>query len=127
MNEWQAEDNRDVEACRNRAFLDELRFAKQQQWTVTNYTLLLMGAVYGLAKVTGKSPTTFCERVAWSAVMVWSWALVSSSSLTLRGTLGSLAPAKGTWRRNLSPKTGSSLGVNGACRSGSSSQCCAVS
>jgi hypothetical protein len=37
-----------------RAFFDELRFAKQQQWTVTNYTLLLMGAAYGLAKLTAK-------------------------------------------------------------------------
>jgi hypothetical protein len=51
-----------------RAFFDELRFAKQQQWTVTNYTLLLMGAAYGLAKLTAKSPT-FCERVAWCAVV----------------------------------------------------------
>jgi hypothetical protein len=51
-----------------RAFLDELRFAKQQQWTVTNYTLLLMGAGYGLAKLVAKSPT-FCERVAWCAVV----------------------------------------------------------
>ncbi len=35
-----------------RAFLDELRFAKQQQWTITNYALLLMGAAYGVAKLT---------------------------------------------------------------------------
>jgi hypothetical protein len=51
-----------------RAFLDELRFAKQQQWTVTNCTLLLMGAAYALAKLIAKSPT-FCERVAWCAVV----------------------------------------------------------
>jgi hypothetical protein len=51
-----------------RALLDELRFAKQQQWTVTNYTLLLMGSVYGLARLTTKSPT-FYERVAWCAVV----------------------------------------------------------
>ena len=45
-----------------------MRFAKQQQWTVTNYTLLLMAAAYGLAKLIAKSPT-FCERVAWCAVV----------------------------------------------------------
>jgi hypothetical protein len=52
-----------------RAFFDELRFAKQQQWTVTNYTLLLMGAAYGLAKLTATSPPNFHERVAWCAVV----------------------------------------------------------
>jgi hypothetical protein len=51
-----------------RAFLDELRFAKQQQWTITNYILLLMGAAYGVAKLTAKSPT-FSERVIWCAVV----------------------------------------------------------
>jgi hypothetical protein len=51
-----------------RALLDELRFAKQQQWTVTNYILLLMGAAYGVAKLTAKSPT-FPESVIWCAVV----------------------------------------------------------
>ena len=45
-----------------------MRFAKQQQWTVTNYTLLLMGAAYGLAKLTAESPTLH-ERAAWCAVV----------------------------------------------------------
>jgi hypothetical protein len=52
-----------------RAFFDELRFAKQQQWTVTNYTLLLMGAAYGLAKLTAKSPPTPCARGVWCAIV----------------------------------------------------------
>jgi len=51
-----------------RAFLDELRFAKQQQWTITNYVLLLMGAAYGVAKLTAKSTPTFCEKIVWCAV-----------------------------------------------------------
>jgi hypothetical protein len=34
-----------------RAFSDELRFAKQQQWTITNYSLLLMAAVFGVARL----------------------------------------------------------------------------
>jgi hypothetical protein len=50
-----------------RAFFDELRFAKQQQWTITNYLLLLMGAGFGLFKVTSPSPTQ-CEKVVWSAL-----------------------------------------------------------
>jgi hypothetical protein len=50
-----------------RAFFDELRFAKQQQWTITNYLLLLMGAGFGLFKLTSPSPTQ-CEKVVWSAL-----------------------------------------------------------
>src|SRR5947209_6047473 len=48
-----------------RAFSDELRFAKKQQWTITNYVLLLMGAVFGVAKLTSKSPTFYYENVLW--------------------------------------------------------------
>jgi hypothetical protein len=38
-----------------RALIDELKFAKQQQWTITYYTLLLMGAVFAVAKLSSKS------------------------------------------------------------------------
>jgi hypothetical protein len=40
-----------------RAFFDELRFSKQQQWTITNYTVLLVAGVLGVAKAI--SPATF--------------------------------------------------------------------
>jgi hypothetical protein len=69
-----------------RAFFDELRFAKQQQWTITNYVLLLMGAVFGVVKLTSKSSTccekvlwwvpespTFCEKVVWWIPVALIW------------------------------------------------------
>jgi len=45
-----------------RAFHDELRFAKQQQWTITYYSVLLIGAGVGLARAT--LPMS-CGRVVW--------------------------------------------------------------
>jgi hypothetical protein len=39
-------------------FFDEMKFAKRQQWTVTNYMLLLLGAMLG-ASVTLKPLTSF--------------------------------------------------------------------
>jgi hypothetical protein len=51
-----------------RAFFDELRWAKQQQWTITYYLLLLIGAGFGFIKLTSPSPTP-CEKVVWSALL----------------------------------------------------------
>jgi len=57
-----------------RAFIDELRFAKQQQWTITNYLALTMAAVFGVAKLVSKSPT-FSEKVVWCALLVVIWSV----------------------------------------------------
>jgi len=51
-----------------RAFFDELRWAKQQQWTITYYLLLLIGAGFGFIKLTSPSPTP-CEKIVWSALL----------------------------------------------------------
>src|SRR5258708_34132248 len=61
-----------------RAFFDELRFAKQQQWTITNYLVLTMAAVYGIAKIISKSPT-FSEKVLWCVFL----AIIGSVGLFL--------------------------------------------
>jgi hypothetical protein len=61
-----------------RAFFDELRFAKQQQWTITNYLVLTMAAVYGIAKIVSKSPT-FSEKVLWCVFL----AIIGSVGLFL--------------------------------------------
>src|SRR4051794_9136446 len=57
-----------------RVYHDELRFAKQQQWMVTNYALLLVGAIYGLARVT-LSPQTPWLKVLWIGVVALSWSV----------------------------------------------------
>ena len=48
---------------------DEMKFAKRQQWTVTNYTLLLVGAVLGVG-VALKSLTAF-EKHALSVLVIF--------------------------------------------------------
>jgi len=55
-----------------RAFFDELRFAKQQQWTITNYTVLLMGGVFGVAKAI--SPATL-GKVTLCGIVALIWGL----------------------------------------------------
>jgi hypothetical protein len=39
-----------------RVLFDDLKFAKQQQWTITNYALVLMGAIFALANLGTGSP-----------------------------------------------------------------------
>jgi hypothetical protein len=40
----------------------ELRSAKRQQWTIKNYVLLTLAAIYGLASVL-KETLTACEKL----------------------------------------------------------------
>jgi hypothetical protein len=65
-----------------RAFTDELRFAKQQQWTITNYTVLLMGGVFGVAKVI--SPATL-GKVTLCGIVALIWLLGLIVLLDLQG------------------------------------------
>jgi hypothetical protein len=69
-----------------RAIFDELRFAKQQQWVITNYVLLLMGAVFGIAKATSNSPTP-CEKVVWCVVVAAIWGIALFRLLNLQVSL----------------------------------------
>jgi len=55
-----------------RNFFDELRFTKQQQWSITNYALLLMGTVFGVARLTPGSPILF-EKAFWSLIVAIIW------------------------------------------------------
>jgi len=48
---------------------DEMKFAKRQQWTVTNYMLLLVGAVLGVGAAL-KSLTAF-EKHALSVLVIF--------------------------------------------------------
>jgi hypothetical protein len=63
-----AEMSKAVEAVYGVLF-DEMKFAKRQQWTVTNYMLLLVGAVLGVGAVL-KSLTAF-EKHALSVLVVF--------------------------------------------------------
>jgi hypothetical protein len=70
-----------------RAFFDELRFAKQQQWTITNYTLLLMAGVFGVAKAI--SPATFGKFILCVIVFL-IWGLNLFVLLDLQGYIQSV-------------------------------------
>jgi len=63
-----AEMSKAVEAVYGVLF-DEMKFAKRQLWTVTNYTLLLVGAVLGVG-VALKSLTAF-EKHALSVLVIF--------------------------------------------------------
>jgi hypothetical protein len=64
-----------------RALFDELKFAKQQQWTITNYLLVLMGAMVGLAKLALASPIGFVKFIL--CVLVVGIVLVGFTLLLL--------------------------------------------
>jgi hypothetical protein len=70
-----------------RAFFDELRFAKQQQWAITNYTVLLMGGVFAVAKVI--SPAT-SGKVILCLIVFLIWGLNLFVLLDLQGYMQSV-------------------------------------
>jgi hypothetical protein len=51
-----------------RALIDEIRFAKQQQWLITYYLLLVLAAIFAIGKAIG--PMTACEKILAIAVVV---------------------------------------------------------
>jgi hypothetical protein len=53
-----------------RALFDELRFAKQQQWTITNYFALVIGTIFGVQKSFGRLEV--CEKVISTAIVLLS-------------------------------------------------------
>lgn len=65
-----------------RVFGDELRFAKQHQWTITNYSLLLMVAVFGVARL---SPLTTLEKIVLCVLVALIWGLGLFMLLDLDG------------------------------------------
>ena len=51
-----------------RVLFDDLKFVKQQQWTITNYALILMGAIFALAKLGTGSPALL-EKIVLSLMV----------------------------------------------------------
>ena len=51
-----------------RVLFDDLKFAKQQQWTITNYALVLMGAIFALANLGTRSPPIL-EKIVLSLMV----------------------------------------------------------
>ena len=51
-----------------RALIDELKFAKEQQWKVTNYLLVSLAAIFGIGKALGT--LTVCEKILATAFVV---------------------------------------------------------
>jgi hypothetical protein len=65
-----------------RVFSDELRFAKQQQWMITNYSLLLMAAVFGVARL---SPPATLGKIVLCVFVFVIWGLGLFMLLDLQG------------------------------------------
>lgn len=60
---------------------DELKSAKQQQWTITNYLLAALAAIFGVAKSLGRD-LSFCEKTVATALA--TLALVCVLSLLVK-------------------------------------------
>jgi hypothetical protein len=86
-----------------RAFFDELRFAKQQQWTITNYVLVLMGALFGVVKLTSTSPTS-CEKALWWVVVAAIWGTGLFMLLHLQTHMRKTRDRQQRMKQNFSPE-----------------------
>src|SRR5262249_43366767 len=64
-------------------FSDELRFAKTQQFTITHYLSLAMGATFAAAKVTTADPTNF-EKLVWCLFVTALWGVGLFALLNLQ-------------------------------------------
>jgi hypothetical protein len=51
-----------------RTLIDELKFVKQQQWMITNYLLLVLAAIFGIAKAI--TTLTAFEKFLATAIVV---------------------------------------------------------
>jgi hypothetical protein len=85
-----------------RAFVDELRFAKQQQWTITNYVLLVMAAVFAVAKLV--SPLTTWEKSVGYAFVALAWILGLFVLFDLQWYMGSIRKRQTGMEQTFSPQ-----------------------
>ena len=75
-----------------RAFIDELRFAKQQQWTITNYTVLSIVGLFGVAKVTSAGAS---GKFFLCIILILLWLLGLFWLFDLQGYIGGLRRRQG--------------------------------
>jgi hypothetical protein len=61
-----------------KASVDHIRFMKQQQWMISNYLVLILAGIFGVAKAF--SPLSTCERIIGTSFAVLAlgcgWALL---------------------------------------------------
>jgi hypothetical protein len=84
-----------------RVFFDELRFAKQQQFTTTNYTLLLMAGLFAIARVI--SPATL-GKITLCGLVILAWALGLLMLFDLHGYILELRRRQKGMERKFSPE-----------------------
>jgi hypothetical protein len=85
-----------------RAFIDELKFAKQQQWTISYYTMTLFGAVFAVAKSASKSPTLY-EKAAWMALVGLLWFMAVSLLFDLQRHIRNTRNRQSSMEQTFSP------------------------
>jgi hypothetical protein len=84
-----------------RVFFDELRFAKQQQFTITNYTLLLMAGVFAVARVI--SPATQW-KIMLCGLVALAWGLGLFMLFDLQGYIHEIRRRQTDMQRTFSPE-----------------------
>lgn len=79
MSEEKPEQPQNLQLAANiyKAITDNIIFSKKQQWAITNYTILIFGALFGISRTLTK--LTSCEK----ALIVVTAAAVSVASILL--------------------------------------------
>jgi hypothetical protein len=75
-----------------RVFFDELRFAKQQQWMITNYTVLSIVGLFGVAKVTSAGAS---GKFFLCIILILLWLLGLFWLFDLQGYISGLRKRQG--------------------------------
>lgn len=69
----------------HKSIYDAINFSKKQQWTITNYVVLVYGAIFGLSRY--GNPTTI-EKAGLSLVALVAWGYAVWLLVQLQGNLG---------------------------------------
>ena len=72
----------------HKSIYDAINFSKKQQWTITNYVVLVYGAIFGLSRY--GNPTTI-EKAGLSLVALVAWGYAVWLLVQLQGNLGTSA------------------------------------
>jgi hypothetical protein len=70
-----------------KAITDNITFSKRQQWAITNYTVLIFGALFGLSRAFHETITS-CERIVITMISVGAGAGAIALLIKIQMDLG---------------------------------------
>lgn len=72
----------------HKSLYDAIVFAKKQQWAITNYVLLIYGAIFGVAKYIGQTPSTSLEKTVLALAALVAGAYAVGLLVVIQNDLG---------------------------------------